>query len=116
MTRLRRVDCGAPGITRRRRGRGFEYLDESGERIEDAEVLDRIRSLAIPPAWEEVWICADPSGHIQATGLDARSRNQYRSHDRWGERRDREKFDALLAFARSLPELRDRVERDLRKR
>src|SRR3954447_26465497 len=116
MGRLRRVDCGSPGISRRRRGRGFEYLDESGERIEDPDVLDRIRALAIPPAWEEVWICADPLGHIQATGMDARGRKQYRYHDLWRERRDREKFEAMLEFARSLPQLRGQVERDLRKR
>src|SRR3954469_5804653 len=116
MGRLRRVDCGSPGITRRRRGRGFEYLDESGERIEDPEVLDRIRALAIPPAWEDVWICADPLGHIQATGVDARERKQYRYHDRWRARRDRQKFEAMLSFARELPKLRDQVERDLRKR
>jgi DNA topoisomerase I len=116
MGRLRRVDCGSPGITRRRRGRGFEYLDENGERIEDPDVLERIRSLAIPPAWEDVWICADPLGHIQATGVDARERKQYRYHDLWRERRDRQKFDAMVDFARSLPELREQVERDLRKR
>jgi DNA topoisomerase I len=116
MSRLRRVDCGAPGITRRRRGRGFEYLDEGGERIENQDVLDRIRVLAIPPAWEDVWICVDPLGHIQATGVDARGRKQYRYHDRWRERRDREKFEAMLEFARSLPKLRDQVERDLRRR
>jgi DNA topoisomerase I len=116
MSRLRRVDCGTPGIVRRRRGRGFEYLDESGERIEDPDVLDRIRSLAIPPAWEDVWICADPLGHIQATGVDARSRKQYRYHDLWRERRDRQKFDAMVEFARSLPKLREQVERDLRRR
>jgi DNA topoisomerase-1 len=116
MSRLRRVDCGTPGITRRRRGRGFEYLDESGERVEDADVLDRIRALAIPPAWEEVWICADPLGHIQATGFDDRDRKQYRYHDRWRERRDRQKFDAMVEFARGLPKLRGQVERDLRKR
>src|SRR3954471_17143879 len=116
MGRLRRVDCGSPGITRRRRGRGFEYLDESGERIEDPDVSDRIRSLAIPPAWEDVWVCADPLGHIQATGVDARGRKQYRYHDLWRERRDREKFDAMVDFARGLPTLREQVERDLRKR
>jgi DNA topoisomerase I len=116
MSRLRRVDCGSPGITRRRRGRGFEYLDEEGERIEDAEVLERIRALAIPPAWEDVWICADPLGHIQATGQDARRRKQYRYHDRWRERRDRQKFDAMVEFGRMLPKLRGQVERDLRRR
>jgi len=116
MSRLRRVDCGTPGITRRRRGKGFEYLDESGERIEDEDVLARIRALAIPPAWEDVWICADPMGHIQATGVDARARKQYRYHDRWRERRDREKFDAMVDFARSLPKLRKQVDSDLRRR
>jgi DNA topoisomerase I len=116
MPRLRRVDCAVPAISRRRRGRGFEYLDETGERIEDQEALDRIRSLAIPPAWEEVWISADPLGHIQATGIDARGRKQYRYHDLWRERRDRQKFDAMVDFARSLPRLRDQIERDLRKR
>jgi DNA topoisomerase IB len=117
MPRLRRVDCATPGIARRRRGRGFEYLDSTtGERIEDEDVIQRIRTLAIPPAWEDVWICADPLGHIQATGLDARGRKQYRYHDRWRERRDRQKFDEMVEFARSLPELRKRVESDLRKR
>ena len=116
MGRLRQVDCGAPGVTRRRRGRGFEYLDESGGRIEDPDMLDRIRALGIPPAWEDVWICANPLGHIQATGVDARGRKQYRYHDRWRERRDREKFNSMVDFARSLPKLREGVERDLRRR
>ncbi|HSD25026.1 MAG TPA: DNA topoisomerase IB [Solirubrobacterales bacterium] len=117
MSRLRRVDCGSSGINRRRRGRGFEYVDQTtGERITDEDVLQRINALAIPPAWEEVWVCADPLGHIQATGVDARGRKQYRYHDRWRERRDRQKFQDMLEFANSLPELRQRVERDLRKR
>jgi DNA topoisomerase-1 len=116
MPRLRRVDCAAPAISRRRRGRGFEYLDQGGERIEDPETLDRIRSLAIPPAWEQVWICSDPLGHIQATGMDARGRKQYRYHDLWRERRDRQKFDAMVSFARLLPKLRAQVERDLGRR
>jgi DNA topoisomerase I len=116
MPRLRRTDCAAPGIVRRKRGRGFEYVDEGGERIEDGETIERINSLVIPPGWEEVWICSDPMGHIQATGIDARGRKQYRYHDRWRERRDREKFDSMVEFARSLPKLRSQVERDLRKR
>jgi DNA topoisomerase I len=116
MPRLRRVDCAVPAISRRRRGRGFEYIDESGERIEDPDVLERIRALAIPPAWEQVWICANPLGHIQATGVDDRGRKQYRYHDLWRERRDREKFEAMVDFARSLPKLRAQVERDLRRR
>jgi DNA topoisomerase-1 len=107
------VDCSGPGITRRRRGKGFEYLDENGERVTDAEVLTRIRELAIPPAWQDVWVCPDPMGHLQATGIDAAGRKQYRYHDRWRERRDRQKFDEMLEFARALPGLRKRVEADL---
>jgi DNA topoisomerase IB len=100
------VDCSLPGIQRRRRGRGFEYLEESGERIDDAEVLERIRELVIPPAWNEVWICPDPLGHIQAVGTDAAGRRQYLYHVSWRERRDREKFDEMLRFARILPRIR----------
>jgi DNA topoisomerase IB len=116
MPRLRRSDCAAPGIARRKRGRGFEYVDDSGERIDDEETIERIRSLVIPPGWQDVWICSDPLGHIQATGIDARGRKQYRYHDRWRERRDREKFDAMVDFARALPQLREQVETDLRRR
>jgi DNA topoisomerase I len=116
MPRLRRSDCAAPGILRRKRGKGFEYRDENGERISDEDTVSRIRSLAIPPAWEEVWICSDPLGHIQATGVDARGRKQYRYHDQWRERRDRQKFADMVDFANSLPKLRERVDRDLRKR
>jgi DNA topoisomerase I len=116
MPRLRRVDCAGPGITRRRRGRGFEYVDEEGKRVADEEIIARIRELAIPPAWEDVWICSDPLGHIQATGVDSRGRKQYRYHDRWRERRDRQKFESMVEFAKRLPRLRKRVERDLRRR
>jgi DNA topoisomerase I len=104
--RLRRADCSGPGIRRRSRGRGFEYLDEDGNRIEDPGVLERIRELVIPPAWQEVWICPYPHGHIQAVGTDAAGRRQYRYHDRWRERRDAEKFEEMLEFARALPRLR----------
>jgi DNA topoisomerase IB len=113
VARLRRADCSAPGITRRRRGKGFEYLDFEGRRITEPSVLERIRELAIPPAWKEVWICPWPMGHIQATGTDAAGRKQYRYHDAWRERRDREKFDSMIEFARSLPPMRKRVRRDL---
>jgi DNA topoisomerase-1 len=111
--RLRRVDCSAPGIRRRKVGRGFVYLDPAGGRITDPEVLERARALVIPPAWTDVWICVDPRGHIQATGVDARGRRQYRYHDVWRERRDREKFDHMLEFARALPDLRDHARRHL---
>jgi DNA topoisomerase-1 len=114
MPRLRQSSCAAPGIARRRRGRGFEYLDPAGERVEDPEVLERIAELAIPPAWREVWICIDPSGHLQATGLDAAGRKQYLYHEQWRAHRDREKFDSMISFGRSLPKLRRRVTRDLR--
>jgi DNA topoisomerase-1 len=111
--RLRRCDCTDPGIKRRRRGRGFEYLDPGGERVCDPEVLTRINQLVIPPAWEDVWICPYPGGHIQATGLDDRGRKQYLYHPRWRERRDQQKFDDMVMFARALPQLRGRVAMDL---
>jgi DNA topoisomerase-1 len=111
--RLRRADCSAAGIRRRRRGKGFEYLDQDGSRLTDEETLARIRDLAIPPAWEEVWICPFPMGHIQATGTDARGRKQYRYHDKWRERRDQEKFDEMIDFARALPAMRKRVDEHL---
>jgi DNA topoisomerase I len=113
--RLRRSDCAAPGITRRRRGRGFEYLDPDGERIDDPETLERIAELAIPPAWRDVWICLDPLGHLQATGIDNAGRKQYRYHDQWRARRDREKFGSMVEFGHDLPQLRRRVQRDLRR-
>jgi len=112
--RLRRSDCASPGIARRGRGRGFEYLDAGGRRIDDPATVERIRALSIPPAWTEVWICPDPAGHLQAIGTDAAGRRQYRYHDRWRERRDQQKFDQMLAFARAMPRLRKRVAADLR--
>ena len=116
MPRLRRADCSGPGIIRRRRGRGFEYLDERGERIEDAEVLGRIRELVIPPAWKNVWICPYPFGHIQAVGTDVAGRRQYVYHRRWRERRDQEKFDEMISFARALPRVREQTAKNLRRR
>jgi DNA topoisomerase I len=114
--RLRRVDCSGPGILRRGRGRGFEYLDEEGERVEDPETLERIRELVIPPAWREVWICPYPFGHIQAVGTDAAGRRQYLYHSRWRARRDQEKFDEMLRFARALPGLRRKAAKHLGQR
>jgi DNA topoisomerase I len=113
MPRLRRSSCAAPGISRRRRGRGFRYLDPAGAAIDDPEVLQRIAELAIPPAWREVWICMDELGHLQATGLDAAGRKQYLYHERWRAGRDRQKFDSMIAFGERLPRLRRRVEGDL---
>ena len=116
MARIRRSNPDAPGIARQRRGRGFTYLDPSGGRIEEEATLARIRALAIPPAWEDVWICTDPDGHLQATGTDAAGRRQYRYHDVWRERRDRAKFRRLQSFAAHLPDLRGQVSADLRRR
>jgi DNA topoisomerase IB len=113
MPRLRRVDCSGPGITRRKRGKGFEYRDGGGSQIADPEVLARIRALGIPPAWRDVWICSDPLGHLQATGTDAAGRKQYLYHDEWRRKRDLEKFEDMVEFARALPALRHRVAADL---
>jgi DNA topoisomerase I len=114
MPRLRRSDSSLPGIRRRRRGRGFEYLGPDGVRIADPEQLLRMRTLAIPPAWQEVWICPDPWGHLQAVGVDAAGRKQYLYHERWRTRRDEAKFEHMLVFARALPTLRKAVARHLR--
>lgn len=114
MARLKRVDCAEPGISRRRRGRGFEYVDREGRRVDSQEVLDRIRELAIPPAWTDVWICRHPTGHLQATGIDAAGRKQYLYHQRWRERRDQQKFDEMIDFARALPRLRRMMKADLK--
>jgi DNA topoisomerase I len=113
VARLKRVDCSQPGISRRRRGRGFEFLDAGGNRVRSPEVLVRIRELAIPPAWTDVWICADANGHLQATGIDAAGRKQYLYHDQWRARRDQEKFEKMLDFARTLPRLRRTIKKDL---
>jgi DNA topoisomerase-1 len=113
MTRLRRSDCSGPGIARRRRGKGFEYLDEEGRRIEDPAQIARLRELGIPPAWRDVWICPDPRGHLQTTGIDDAGRKQYLYHDDWRARRDAQKFEDMVRFARALPGLRERVAADL---
>lgn len=104
-----------PGIRRRRAGRGFSYRDASGAVVTDPRVLARIRGLAIPPAWEDVWICPRADGHVQATGRDVKGRKQYRYHPDWTAHASTNKFDRLPAFARALPKLRARVDIDLRK-
>jgi DNA topoisomerase I len=110
---LRYVTDVIPGIRRRRAGRGFTYLDEEGRRLADPGVLARIRGLAVPPAWTDVWISPIPTGHLQATGRDARGRKQYRYHDRWRVVRDETKFDRLAEFGLALTPLRRRLQRDL---
>jgi DNA topoisomerase I len=113
MPRLRKADCSGPGIRRIRRGRGFSYQEEDGTRIDDPVVIERIAELAIPPAWTEVWVCPDPRGHIQATGIDDAGRKQYLYHPQWREHRDRAKFERMLVFARRLPSMREQLDRDL---
>jgi DNA topoisomerase-1 len=102
-----------PGIRRVRKGKGFVYFDQHGKRVTEPDTLDRIASLAIPPAWKDVWICTRPRGHLQATGRDARGRKQNRYHVRWHKVRDADKFARLLGFARALPRIRRRVTRDM---
>ena len=113
---LRYVTDGEPGIRREPDGDGFRYLLPDGSEVDDGDTLERIRSLAIPPAWTDVWITTSPRGHIQATGRDARGRKQYRYHPRWREVRDETKYGRMVEFAQALPGLRRRVERDLRRR
>lgn len=102
-----------PGITREKKGDGFTYRDASGEKVTEEETLSRIKSLAIPPAWTDVWICPSPRGHLQATGRDAKRRKQYRYHPRWREARDENKYGRLLAFGTALPKIRAKVDKDL---
>jgi len=111
--RLRRSDCSSKGIARRRAGKGFTYVDSDGDRVTDEETLDRIRGLAIPPAWTDVWICPAVNGHIQATGFDDAGRKQYRYHDFWNEKASSRKFDEMIEFSRKLPALRQAVSADL---
>ncbi len=111
--RMRHSNVREPGLARVKGAKGFAYLDGVGRRVADAATLERIRALAIPPAWTDVWICPDERGHLQATGHDARGRRQYRYHPRWRMLREADKFDHLLDFARALPAIRRRVRDDL---
>ena len=111
---LRYVTDGVSGIRRKRVGAGWAYYAPNGALISDSETRKRLNSLAIPPAWTQVWICPDPGGHIQATARDARGRKQYRYHPQYREARDRSKFKRMLEFSEVLPRLRERIERDLR--
>jgi len=115
MARLRYVENERRGFRRVRAGRGFRFVDGRGGQVRDPRVLDRIRRLAIPPAWRDVWICASETGHIQATGRDARGRKQYRYHARWRQVRDEAKYGRMIEFAQRLPALRSVTTRDLRR-
>jgi len=112
---LRYVSADEPGLARVRRGDGFSYRDAKGRTVRNARTLERIRALVIPPAWTEVWICADEDGHLQATGRDARGRKQYRYHQRWTAQRDSGKYGHTIDFALALPSIRRRVAADLKK-
>jgi DNA topoisomerase I len=107
------VTDARPGISRLRAGRGFSYRDQEGRRVTDRPTLDRIRTLAVPPAWTQVWICPNPRGHMQATGRDARGRKQYRYHPRWRAVRDETKYERTVAFGEALPAVRRRTDEDL---
>ena len=113
---LRYVSDAVPGITRRRAGKGFSYRDPEGNTIDDKKILARIKALAIPPAWTDVWICPFENGHIQAIGFDARGRKQYRYHATWRQTRDANKYEHMIAFANALPKIRRAVARDLKQR
>jgi DNA topoisomerase-1 len=110
---LRYVHDDRPGIRRLKSGNGFRYVSAQGKAIHDPETIARIKHLAIPPAYSDVWICPDPNGHIQATGRDARGRKQYRYHPAWREVRDAVKYDRMMEFAENLPRIREAVDRDL---
>jgi DNA topoisomerase-1 len=111
---LRYSSDAEPGIRRRRVGTGFSYVTHDGRRVSDAATIERIRKLAIPPAYRDVWICSDGRGHIQATGIDARGRKQYRYHPKWREVRDAHKFERMIAFGKALPRIHRRISRDLK--
>jgi len=111
---LRYVTDRMPGIRRNKSRHGFFYTYPTGDMIREETVLGRIKSLAIPPAWTQVWICPDPAGHLQATGRDARQRKQYRYHPRWREVREETKYARMLAFGRALPKIRKKIKRDIK--
>ena len=113
MAGLRYVTDSQPGIHRRQRGKGFQYIDAEGKGVRDKETLSRIKSLVIPPAWSNVWICQSPKGHLQVTGRDAKGRKQSRYHPRWREVRDETKYERMTIFGAVLPTIRERVEHDL---
>jgi DNA topoisomerase-1 len=113
---LRYVTDASPGMRRKRSGKGFSYRAPDGTTIRDRAVLRRIKAIVIPPAWTDVWICPSPTGHIQASGRDAKGRKQHRYHPRWREVRDEDKYERMIAFGEALPKLRKRIDDDLSQR
>ena len=113
---LRHSSDTEPGITRKRVGRAWGYFDPNGKRITDRDEIDRLNAVGLPPAYTDAWFCVDPNGHLQATGVDARGRKQYRYHPDYRAKRDSAKFDGLLEFGKALPKLRRQVEQDVRRR
>ena len=113
---LRHSSDSEPGITRKRIGRSWAYFDPDGKRVTDRGEIDRLNAIGLPPAYEDAWFCTDPDGHLQATGVDARGRKQYRYHAAFRKKQDKAKFEGLVAFGKKLPRLRRRVEQDLKRR
>jgi DNA topoisomerase-1 len=113
---LRHSSDDEPGYSRQKKGRSWAYFDENGKRVTDRDEIDRLNAVALPPAYTDAWFCKDANGHLQATGRDARGRKQYRYHVDYRSKRDKSKYDGCLEFGKSLPKLRARVEKDLRKR
>ena len=114
--RLRHSADSEPGYSRKRMGRSWAYFDDKGERITDRDTIERLNAIGLPPAYENAWFCKDANGHLQATGVDARGRKQYRYHTQFRAKRDTAKFDGLLEFGKALPKIRRRVEEDLKRR
>src|SRR5437763_9313532 len=113
---LRHSSDSEPGITRRRMGRHWAYFAPDGNRVTDRDEIDRLNAIALPPAYTDAWFCTDPNGHLQATGVDARGRKQYRYHVQFRELQESAKYEGLLEFGKALPRLRRRVEQDLKRR
>src|SRR5215203_2671154 len=113
---LRHSSDTEPGITRKRIGRAWGYFDSKGKRITDRREIDRLNAVGLPQAYTDAWFCADANGHLQATGIDARGRKQYRYHSDFRAKRDSAKFDGLLEFGKALPKLRRRIEQDIKRR
>ena len=113
---LRHSSDAEPGYTRKRMGRYWAYFDSDGKRVTDREMIDRLTAIGLPPAYSDAWFCADPDGHLQATGVDARGRKQYRYHPDYRQKREKAKYEGLLEFGKALSKLRRRVEQDLKRR